>query len=137
MAEASNRRWHAVAPADHTLSEVLWPGWLGSRAKDDAMRAGDTFEIRHELHHFLVVGYVLDVDVDAGMLAFVTTELTDLTQIDAVAYDWADVTISREQGGWAISDRGTVLKGGFASEEKAAAWLAEKRAMILAGKVPS
>jgi hypothetical protein len=76
---------------------------------------------------------VLDVDVDAGMLAFVTTELTDLTQIDAVAYDWADVTISREQGGWAISDRGTPLKTGFPTEAAANEWLAQKRAAILAG----
>jgi hypothetical protein len=133
-AEAVNRTWHAVAPADHTLSEVLWPGWLGAKVKD--MRAGDDFVIRHELHHFIVRAYIMDVDIDAGMLAYVTTSIDDLRTLDAIAYDWADVTISREQGGWAISDRGTVLKGGFASEAKAAEWLAEKRASILAGKVP-
>jgi hypothetical protein len=130
--EAPNRTWHAVAPADHTLSEVLWPGWFGARAKD--VRVGDTFDIRHETHNFIVRGYVIDVDADAGMLAFITTELIDLTQIDVIAFDYADCTVSREQGGWAVVDRGTVLKAGFASQEKAAEWLAEKRAMVLAGK---
>ena len=79
------------------------PGYLGSRAKD--MKPGDCFDIRHETHDFIVRGYIMDVDSDAGMLAFVTTELIDLTQIDMIAFDYADCTVSREQGGWAVIDR--------------------------------
>ena len=133
-AEAVNRVWHAVAPADHTLSEALWPGYLGARTKD--MKPGDDFVVRHETHNFLVRGYIIDVDADAGMIAFVTTELIDLTQVDIVAYDYVDCVVSRQPSGWAVMSGDTALKSGFASQEKAAEWLAEKRAGILAaGKV--
>jgi hypothetical protein len=104
------------------------------------MKPGDTFDIRHETHHFIVRGYILDVDTDAGvgMLAYITTEIVDLREIDPVAYDWVDVQVARQQGGWAIlRDDGQALKTGFATEAQANEWLTQKRAGILAGKVPS
>lgn len=131
--EAPNRCWHCVAEADHTLAEALAPGYMAARAKD--MRPGDTFDIRHEKHAFIVRGYILAADKDAGAISYVALEVVDLDAVPAVVYDWADADVKRLPSGFAVMRGQDALKTGFPSEATAREWLNAKRTLATAGKV--
>jgi hypothetical protein len=136
MHEASNRCWHIIAPAGHTLAEVLSPAYLAPRVKD--MVSGDEFTIRGENHAFLVRAYITDVDIDASTISFALIDAHDLASLPTIAYDYGDAIVRREAGGWAVLAGDVQMKGGFATEAAATAWVAEKKAAAIAamaGKV--
>lgn len=131
--EAPNRCWHVVADADHTLAEALAPGYMAIRVKD--MRPGDTFDIRHEKHAFLVRGYILAVDKEAGAISYAALEVIDLHAIPAIVYDWADAEVKRLPSGFAVMRGQDALKTGFPTEAAANEFLHAKRTLAAAGKV--
>jgi hypothetical protein len=136
MHEANNRCWHIIAPAGHTLDDVLSPAYLAPRIKD--MIDGDELTLRSEDHKFHVRAYVLETDKDANTISFAVLEVSDLTSMPTIAYDYADAIVRREAGGWAVLSADVQLKGGFPTETAATAWVAEKRTAAtaaMAGKV--
>jgi hypothetical protein len=122
--------------SDHTLADVLSPAYLAPRIKD--MADGDELTLRSEDHKFHVRAYVMSTDKDANTISFAVLEVSDLTSMPTIAYDYADAIVRREAGGWAVLSADVQLKGGFPTETAATAWVAEKRTAAtaaMAGKV--
>jgi hypothetical protein len=133
--------WYCLAPADHTLDDVLAPeyfGYFSDDASKKPLRVGDIIEIENEGREWLVRARVEAVrsTPPPGMAKCVyLRELTrsDLT-VDAPAgfeFRWEAFETSRKsvKGGWAIYSTadGRRLEGGFASQGEACIRLEEQR----------
>lgn len=136
QSEALNGTWHVTAPADHTLADALSPTYLAAKVRLGDVKPGDTFEIRHEKHAFLLRAYVTDVDREAGAISFVATEVIDLTALPVIQYDFADAHVTKTNAGWAVARAdGMCIRNGFATEGDAREWLAAKQQLAAAGNV--
>lgn len=128
-----NILWCCMAPSDHSLEDVLNPQYLMRRS--DQMQPHHEFLITHELHAFLVRGYILGVDKIAQGLIYklLPGYPVDLTGIDAVAADYSgSVILRRGSLGYVIQRGAYMLKSGFQNEGEAAAWLLQKQKAIQA-----
>lgn len=125
LAENGRNLWHAVAPHTHTLEDVLDPIYLFHG--HDRIAPGDRVEIRHQLHHFLVELYVVEVDKDTqGILTYVLSA-HDFTTTELRVADLTGATVEEMGLKWAVRQGKRVLKAGFDTEMEALAWLEKKK----------
>jgi hypothetical protein len=128
-AEASFTHWHAVAPHDHTLADVLQPGYLWR--KHESIKVHDRVTIDHALHQFSVTLYVRAIDKEAQALLFFLDQVIDRTQQELTVPDLTGAEVDyRGALNWAVVQGAKTLKGGFDTKDEAEAWLKKKKAGV-------
>lgn len=124
-AEVARNTWHAIAPADHVLEDVLNPGYLWRR--HDVMQPGDRIEIRHQLHHFLVELYIVQIDREAQAILTYEIAVTDFRGQELRVADLTGAAVEQVGGlNWRVRLGNKELKGGFDTKLEAEAWLKKK-----------
>lgn len=125
-AEVARTVWHALAPADHTLEDVLHPSYLWRRY--DGIEPGARIEIRHQLHHFLVELYVVQIDREAQAILTYEINKIDFRGQELRVADLSGAEVEQVGGlNWRVRMGNKELKGGFDTKLEAEAWLAKKR----------
>ena len=136
--------WMLLAPADHTLSQVLQPTYLGAMAHE--IEPGDTVEIRSLAHRFLVKLYITDVlsaqgpaaykKASFGALSYHVITALDFAAMEPTCYDWQTATIANlpPPRGWSVLFNSVPVRIDFAGEADAREWLKDKRLRAREGK---
>lgn len=126
LMEFGRNAWHIVAPAEHTLAQVLDLSYCWHR--HDQIRPGDKIEIRHALFHYLVEILVVEVDREAqAILGYYTVR--DLLSEEMRAPDLSGAFVELLGANkWCVRLGGYVMASNFETQLEAAAWLAKKSA---------
>jgi hypothetical protein len=126
-AEVIRNVWATVAPARHSFEEAQKPWYLWRQHQ--LMKAGDLFEIRHELNEYFISGLVLEIDRDTQSITYKPIHVINLREVEAVVADLTGAVIE-EMGAnkWSVRLGSQVMKTGFATADKARDWVAEKQA---------
>lgn len=128
LADAGYNRHRVMAPAEHSVEDVLNPGYLWHGA--DRLRPHDIVEIVGERFGFYLELYVvrLDRDTQAVIYQILRQEMFGEAR-PAVAVDLSQARIERKGvDKWRIVIGETVISKGHASEDDAKAWLSKKQA---------
>lgn len=123
------RSWSALAPADHELTDVLSPYWLGSRTSQ--YQVGDIITILDESQRFFA--HLQLTEVHDAAVSFVVLQLTSVTPANTIRPDFAGAEVGRRAGTWAVAVGDVVIKK-FANEAEARSWLRAKQVLYAAAQ---
>lgn len=120
--------WQIVCLPDHTLEDVLDPGFLF--AKGEYIKPMDTIEIKHPLGIFTIVLDVQHVDMRARGIVAHIRHLFDYTQeARTIRPRLANAKIMvMGDNGWSVVEDHHVIADGFRTKAEADRWLDAKRA---------
>lgn len=119
--------WGILARVDDTFADVTDPGYLF--AKSEAIRPGDTIEIKHPLGRFVVVMDVVNVDPEAqGIVAYLRHHFEYAKSMPDIvpSLNTAEVKYMGARG-WSVVNGHHLVKDGFRTEDKAMEWLATRK----------
>ena len=120
-------RWAVVAHPDHTINDVLAPGYLFT--KGEQFQPCDYVEIKHPLGYFCVCLDVVRVDMQARGLVAHIRHIFDYTKaVDLVQPKLDGVKIERlGSSEWTILDGQHVVADNFPTRAAAEKWLDDRR----------
>jgi hypothetical protein len=124
--EHSCRRFHAVAPSEHTFQDVIDPNYL-KHVNITRMQRHDRVIIDHAEGLFSVELYIWDADRETGKLAFFIDQMHDRTQQEIVRDDLSGAKIEQRGSTFAVEIDNKPAKAGFPTRKMAEAWLDMKR----------
>lgn len=129
LAEFRTKSWFCVAPAPHTLEDVLDPRYLWSASHNKGgFQKYEEVTINHEFGNFYVRLLIVAVDGETHSIRCRVLEKHDFTGKSLPVGAMGGATV--DWGGPAHKFRVTlgkdVLKHGFSTKEEAEAWLKER-----------
>lgn len=126
LAENQYNRHCAIAEENHTIRDVLHPGYLWHA--HGRIQRRHIIEIVHPADAFFVELYVVKVDVETQSILTRALRVVDWSDELAPVADLSGAKIEKKGAdGWRVINGTSVLARNFESREHAEVWLGKRR----------